>query len=223
MSIRLTVVVAATPTHGIGKSGGLPWRLPQEMKYFARVTTSAPESRKNAVIMGRNTWESIPLRFRPLPNRKNVVLTSKLTYAYANLTLPSRYFRLIDARLGVEGDATTRNDLSLALSEISQGPMPIHRYFIIGGAGLYDDTLALPTSSSAYVDRVLLTRVLEPNFDCDTFVHSLRLMLGDGQEGWRRATHEELRQWAQFDVPEGVQEEKGVQYEFQMWVRDLDT
>ncbi|VDB91839.1 unnamed protein product [Peniophora sp. CBMAI 1063] len=203
MSIRLTVVVAATPTHGIGKSGGLPWRLPREMKYFARVTTSAPENRKNAVIMGRNTWESIPLRFRPLLNRTNVVLTSKLAYT-----------------LGVEGDATTRNDLPSALSEISQGPMPIHRYFIIGGAGLYDETLALPTSSSVYVDRVLLTRVLEPNFDCDTFVHSLGSMSGDGQEGWRRATQEELRQWAQFDVPEGVQEEKGVRYEFQMWVRD---
>ena len=85
MSIRLTLIVAATPNHGIGKSGGLPWRLPQEMKYFARMTTTAPDNEKNAVIMGRNTWESIPLRFRPLPGRTNVVLTSREAYAYAHL------------------------------------------------------------------------------------------------------------------------------------------
>jgi dihydrofolate reductase len=77
---RLTLVVAATPTHGIGKSGGLPWRLPKEMAFFARATTSAPAGAQNAVIMGRNTWESIPRRFRPLPKRANVVLTRRADY-----------------------------------------------------------------------------------------------------------------------------------------------
>ena len=72
---RLTIIVAATLTNGIGKAGRLPWRLPQEMAYFARVTSNAPEGSINAVIMGKNTWESIPKKFRPLPRRLNVVLS----------------------------------------------------------------------------------------------------------------------------------------------------
>ncbi|KZV73654.1 hypothetical protein PENSPDRAFT_742329 [Peniophora sp. CONT] len=203
MSTRLTLIVAATPTHGIGKSGGLPWRLPQEMKYFARITTLAPENKRNSVIMGRNTWESIPLRFRPLPGRANVVLSSKQAYT-----------------LGVDGDAATLSTLASALSDLAQRPEPIHRHFIIGGAGLYDETLALPPTSSTYVDRVLLTRVLDPSFECDTFVPALACLVDEGLQGWRRAPHEELSGWAQFDVPAGIQEEKGVHYEFQMWVRD---
>jgi len=72
---RLTLIVAATSTNGIGKGGQLPWRLPKEMAYFARVTTTAPEGKKNAVIMGRNTWESIPYKFKPLQKRVNIVVS----------------------------------------------------------------------------------------------------------------------------------------------------
>ena len=72
---RLTIIVAATSTNGIGKGGQLPWRLPKEMAYFAKVTNAAPEGKTNAVIMGRNTWESIPPKFQPLQKRTNIVLS----------------------------------------------------------------------------------------------------------------------------------------------------
>lgn len=70
------VVVAATRDMGIGKDGKLPWKLPSDLKFFKELTskTSDPK-KKNAVLMGRKTWESIPLEFRPLPGRLNVVLT----------------------------------------------------------------------------------------------------------------------------------------------------
>jgi dihydrofolate reductase len=54
----------------IGASGGLPWHLPEDLKLFRAVTTGL------TVVMGRRTWESLPERFRPLPGRTNVVLTS---------------------------------------------------------------------------------------------------------------------------------------------------
>ena len=54
----------------IGSSGGLPWYLPEDLKLFRGTTTGA------TVVMGRRTWESLPARFRPLPGRRNVVLTS---------------------------------------------------------------------------------------------------------------------------------------------------
>lgn len=70
------VVVAATRNMGIGKDGIVPWKLPSDLKFFKDVTvTTTDPNKRNAVIMGRKTWESIPLAYRPLPGRLNVVLT----------------------------------------------------------------------------------------------------------------------------------------------------
>ena len=80
---RITLIVAATTNNGIGQAGKLPWRLPKEMQYFARVTTGEPDGmdkKKNAVVMGRTTWESIPRRFRPLPGRINFVVSRQAGY-----------------------------------------------------------------------------------------------------------------------------------------------
>jgi dihydrofolate reductase len=77
---RLTLIVAATKTNGIGQSSHLPWRLPKEMAYFKRVTSNAPDGSMNAVLMGRKTWESIPTNFRPLPNRVNIVISRNADY-----------------------------------------------------------------------------------------------------------------------------------------------
>ena len=70
------VVVAAAVDMGIGKDGKLPWRLPFDLKFFKDITlTTSDPVKKNAVIMGRKTWESIPLEYRPIPGCLNVVLT----------------------------------------------------------------------------------------------------------------------------------------------------
>ncbi|NEK86801.1 dihydrofolate reductase [Blastococcus saxobsidens] len=59
----------------IGAAGGLPWHLPEDLKLFRTTTTGS------TVVMGRRTWESLPERFRPLPGRVNVVLTSDAGWA----------------------------------------------------------------------------------------------------------------------------------------------
>ncbi len=53
----------------IGQGGVMPWHLPEDLAHFKRVTLNHP------VIMGRKTWDSIPPRFRPLPGRRNIVVT----------------------------------------------------------------------------------------------------------------------------------------------------
>lgn len=67
---RIGMVWAQTTAGVIGKDGGLPWHLPEDMAHFKRTTMGHP------VIMGRRTWESIPERFRPFSGRTNIVLTS---------------------------------------------------------------------------------------------------------------------------------------------------
>ena len=72
MSCRLTAVVAMTPSRVIGKNGSLPWHLPEDLAYFKRTTLG------HAVVMGRKTFESIG---RPLPKRRNIVLTRDKSWA----------------------------------------------------------------------------------------------------------------------------------------------
>lgn len=66
MSLQLTAIVAMTPNRVIGKSGTLPWHLPEDLAFFKRTTSGHP------IVMGRKTYESIG---RPLPKRRNIVLT----------------------------------------------------------------------------------------------------------------------------------------------------
>jgi dihydrofolate reductase len=95
----------------------------------------------------------------------------------------------------------------------------VGRAFVIGGAGLYADTLALPPTAAASVNRILLTRVLEPSFEeCDVYMPAF-----EHQGGWQRASHAELIEWVGHEVPEGAQNEDGVKYEFQMWVKSGDA
>ncbi|KAL0951223.1 hypothetical protein HGRIS_007944 [Hohenbuehelia grisea] len=200
---RLTLIVAATKANGIGKNGGLPWRISKDMSYFAQATTNAPAEKQNAVIMGRTTWESIPKKFRPLRNRSNHVISRNAEYE-------------------LNGQAELHESLEAAMHSVAKSDK-VHRVFIIGGASIYKETLNLPRDSSSFVDRILLTRVTSPAFeDCDTFMPEFiprsKGTAGD-VHGWSRASHAELQAWVGFDVPDSVQSENGVDFEFQMWVR----
>lgn len=73
--LNVTLVVARAKNRVIGADGTLPWHLPSDLRLFKETTTG------HAVIMGRKTFDSIPAKFRPLPNRVNVVLTRDESYA----------------------------------------------------------------------------------------------------------------------------------------------
>lgn len=63
------LIWAQAPGGVIGRDNAIPWRIPEDMKHFRETTAGA------AVLMGRLTWESLPPRFRPLPGRRNLVLS----------------------------------------------------------------------------------------------------------------------------------------------------
>ena len=69
---NFAIIVAADMDGGIGAGNALPWRLKADMEFFKNFTIG---NGKNAVVMGRKTWDSIPQKFRPLPNRINVVIS----------------------------------------------------------------------------------------------------------------------------------------------------
>ncbi len=70
--LKLTAIVAMTPDRIIGKDGGLPWHLPEDLKLFKRHTTGHP------ILMGRKTWDSIGF---PLPKRQSIVITRDTSWS----------------------------------------------------------------------------------------------------------------------------------------------
>jgi dihydrofolate reductase len=184
---RVTLIVAATTNNGIGQAGKLPWRLPREMQYFARVTTGqGGGGKKNAVVMGRTTWESIPRRFRPLPGRTNFVISQQAEYSLCVGEFPLHgaadgAFSVRTSRgvtsAGTVADKNKEQDednasdaaeavLASSLDGALEGAnaADANRIFVIGGARLY--AAALPLA-----ERVLLTRIIEPSFEgCDVFM-----------------------------------------------------
>mmetsp|Transcript_24526 Transcript_24526/g.76661 ORF Transcript_24526/g.76661 Transcript_24526/m.76661 type:complete len:520 (+) Transcript_24526:446-2005(+) len=149
---ELTCIVAATTLLGIGKDGALPWRLKGDMAYFKRVTQDAPPGRQNSVIMGRKTWLSIPPKFRPLPGRRNVVLSRKP-----------------DAReaLALPPDVACCASLDDAVAALADAPA----IFVIGGGEIYEAAVRDPRCT-----RVLMTRVEDPAGAlpaCDAFFPDL--------------------------------------------------
>jgi len=118
----LSLIAAVARNGAIGKANALLWREPEDQKHFRRVTMGSP------VIMGRKTWDSLPVRFRPLPGRRNVVITR-------------------DAGWREEGaDAVASIDAALALLAGSD------KAFVIGGAEIY--ALALPLADELVLTEI---------------------------------------------------------------------
>lgn len=145
------VVVAATRDMGIGKDGKLPWRLPSDLKFFKDVTlTTSDSGKKNAVIMGRKTWESIPLEHRPLPGRLNVVLTRSGSFDIATAE-----------------NVVICGSMGSALELLAASPycLSIEKVFVIGGGqilGYVFENLSIITLFRSlyflfcYVERALI-------------------------------------------------------------------
>ena len=76
--MNLNVIVCHSNKNGIGINNTIPWKLSDDLKHFKMITTNTNNNNiKNIVIMGRNTWESIPSNYRPLKDRYNFVISSQ--------------------------------------------------------------------------------------------------------------------------------------------------
>jgi dihydrofolate reductase len=75
------LIWAQSPSGVIGRAGGIPWRLPEDQVRFKELTLG------HTVVMGRLTWESLPAKVRPLPGRRNVVVTRQADYMAEGATV----------------------------------------------------------------------------------------------------------------------------------------
>ena len=135
----VSIIVAVSQNGVIGKNNDLIWHLPNDMNFFKEKTKG------HHVIMGRKNFESIPHKFRPLPNRQNIIITRKQKYNAENTIVVNS---LEDAL-----------DISKKNKE--------KETFIIGGGEIYK--LAL---EKKLVNRIYLTHIYH-DFDGDTFFPKL--------------------------------------------------
>jgi dihydrofolate reductase len=122
--ISLIAALGST-TRALGKEGQLLWNIPEDMQRFKKITMGHP------VIMGRKTWESIPLKYRPLPGRANFVVTRQKEYLAEGAVVCASF-----------EDSLEKAHDSVGSDEI----------FVIGGGELY--ALALPIASRLYLTLV---------------------------------------------------------------------
>ena len=122
--MAVNLIWAEAADRVIGSDGTIPWRLPEEQQHFKRLTMGA------TVVMGRATWESLPASVRPLPGRRNIVITRQASY---------------DAP-GAEVVASLEAALDLAAAD---------DVWIAGGASIYEQ--ALPHADRVVRTRIHLS------------------------------------------------------------------
>jgi dihydrofolate reductase/thymidylate synthase len=175
------------------------------MAYFKQVTMDAPSNLRNAVIMGRNTWESIPPSFRPLPGRINVVLTKN----------PD--FRVVDDN----SDAVlVAHSLQDAAHRLQQHHHNLHSIFVIGGAQIYQQAIA-----EGFCNQVLLTEVT--NLPADTKFDTFFPKLCE-TEGWTQSSttgDDDAKENQAIETHNALQTDKktGVTYRFGKYERPINS
>jgi len=161
---RFDIVVAADEKLGIAANGDLPWHLPGDLAHFKSVTTTTEdEGKRNAVIMGRKTWESIPPKYRPLSKRLNVVLSRRDSYDLPDGVLLASS---MEAALGLLGKTKE-----------------VEHIFLVGGGAVYTEAVKMPEC-----ERIIITRI-QSVYECDTYFpefesdYALESVMAEGSDG----------------------------------------
>ena len=137
--MRINLIYARARNGVIGRDNALPWHLPEDLAHFKRLTAGCP------VIMGRKTWDSLPPRFRPLPGRRNLVVTRQRHWS-------------------ADGAIATLS-LQHALDLCAASNPTAAEVWITGGAELY-------AQASALAHRAVVTELAQ-DFEGDAFAPQL--------------------------------------------------
>ena len=94
--MKVSLIVAMDKNRGIGKNNDLMWHLPNDMRFFKETTAH------QLVVMGRKNYDSIPEKYRPLPNRKNIILTRNSNFKAKDCDV---FYSLDDALVAYANEA----------------------------------------------------------------------------------------------------------------------
>ena len=154
MNKNLSIIVASTLEYGIGFENKLCWNIPEEMKYFRNITLNCfRKNTKNCIIMGKNTWYSLPKA--PLKGRINVIISL------------NDYDKIEKEISGME-DVRVFKTIDDALIYIDNDPI-IETCFIIGGAQLYNTCLK---KYLKYIKAIYWSIIYDKKYICDKFIAS---------------------------------------------------
>lgn len=152
--MNINLIVACQPNQGIGQAGKIPWYLPEDLDYFSKVTKghypNDPSLPKNVVVMGRKTWESIPLAHRPLKDRINIILSKNPSSVTDNYPIENQDL-LVLSHLDDIFNYFRKQHFSHKLGDI----------YVIGGKSIYQYFL-----ENIALNRIYLTEVFT-NHECD--------------------------------------------------------
>lgn len=143
-----SLILASTFDGGIGLNNCLPWNIDYDLQLFKKITSESNSSlKKNAVIMGRKTWESIP--YKPLRNRLNIIITS--SHIYSN-----------------NKDVIVFSNIDDAFSYCNNNRDLISKVFVIGGKSLYD----LCLNNEKYLKNIkyVYLSLIKDKYKCDTYI-----------------------------------------------------
>tara|TARA_B000000477_G_scaffold124572_1_gene132759 strand:+ start:11724 stop:12281 length:558 start_codon:yes stop_codon:yes gene_type:complete len=146
---NLSLIVATTFDGGIGYDNKIPWYIKEDLKKFKNITTECDVDKKNAIIMGRKTYESLPKN--KLPNRINIIITNNKEYNKFNS----------------ESDIIIYNDIKEAIKYCNENNK-IDKIFIIGGATIYDYYL---NNHIHNIDKIYLSVLcFNKDIKCNIFI-----------------------------------------------------
>ena len=148
------IILASTTSGGIGYKNSLPWRIPEELKKFKEITSKVNNiKKKNCVIMGKNTWYSIPNA--PLKNRINIVISNN-------------EYEKLKREINNDDDVNVVNSFQDAINFVNRNDI-IESAFIIGGSQLYNECLSKHIGKIKYV---YMSLNFDRNYICDSFVNT---------------------------------------------------
>lgn len=149
--MKISIIAAIGKNRELGKDNKLIWHIKEDLQRFKDLTSGHP------IIMGRKTWDSLP--FKPLPNRKNIIVTRDKTF---NPHLNQNHHNLSNCKICEGLGCFVVNSLEEALRQamFAQGN---DECFVIGGGQIYKEAI-----EKKLVDKLYLT-IVEGEFDADTF------------------------------------------------------
>jgi len=146
--IPISCIMAVDSNFGISKDCKIPWNIPEVREHFSKVTKYITHTgTKNVVVMGKNTWEDLPEKFKPLADRVNVVISSTLFEQQKN-----------NADQNVDGQYTffckDLNDAYAKIFKFHCDRFPVKEIFIIGGKQLYETFLNTNLAENVYITKI---------------------------------------------------------------------